>query len=252
VGFFFRDCLLCCKLPGMPHHEDSAHIEAHFESSDLVRDIVIGMADGLTVPFALAAGLSGVGASTHVVVIAGLAEIAAGSIAMGLGGYLASRGDSEHYASERRREAREIVERTRDEEEEIYEIFEEYGVTREESDPVLQALKRNPKAWVDFMMRFELGLQEPEVHRARQSAATIAFSYVIGGLVPLVPYMLLADNMHALVASVVITMLALTAFGAAKGRATGAGILRSGLQTVSIGGAAAAAAFLLARLFHSH
>jgi len=235
----------------MPQHQDSAHIETHFESSEVVRDVVIGMADGLTVPFALAAGLSGVGASTHVVVIAGLAEIAAGSIAMGLGGYLASRGDSEHYASERRREEMEIVERTRDEEEEIYDIFEAYGVTREESDPVLQALKRNPKAWVDFMMRFELGLEEPEVHRARQSAATIAFSYVAGGLVPLVPYMLLHDNLRALAASIVITLLALAVFGAVKGRFTGAGVWRSGLQTVSIGGLAAGAAYVLARLFHS-
>jgi vacuolar iron transporter family protein len=236
----------------MPHHKDSAHIEAHFESNDLVRDVVIGMADGLTVPFALAAGLSGVGASTRVVVIAGLAEIAAGSIAMGLGGYLASRGDSEHYASERRREEKEIVERMRDEEEEIYEIFEEYGVERSESDPVLQALKRNPKAWVDFMMRFELGLEEPEVHRARQSAATIACSYIVGGLVPLAPYMLLEDNVRALMASVAITLLALLVFGAVKGRFTGAGMLRSGLQTVSIGGLAAAAAYALARVFHSH
>src|SRR5271154_7266507 len=156
----------------MSHRQDSAHIETHFESSELVRDIVIGMADGLTVPFALAAGLSGVGAGTHVVVIAGLAEIAAGSIAMGLGGYLASRGDSEHYASERRREETEIVSRTRDEEEEIYEIFEEYGVARAESDPVLENFEKNEAAWVDFMMRFELGLEEPEPQRARQSAAT--------------------------------------------------------------------------------
>lgn len=238
------------KLPEMSHLQDIAHTEAHFESSEVVRDIVIGMADGLTVPFALAAGLSGVGASTHVVVIAGLAEIAAGSIAMGLGGYLASRGDTEHYASERRREEVEVVERTRDEEQEIYEIFEEYGVTRAESDPVLQALKRNPRAWVDFMMRFELGLEEPKPQRARQSAITIALSYVLGGLVPLAPYMLLQDGLHALAASVVTTLLALLAFGAVKGRATGAGILRSGLQTLLIGGLAAAAAYGLARLFH--
>src|ERR1700722_3038667 len=236
----------------MSHHKDSAHIEAHFESSDVVRDVGIGMADGLTVPFALAAGLSGVGASTHVVVIAGLAEITAGSIAMGLGGYLASRGDSEHYERERRREEMGIFERTRDEEEEIYDIFEEYGVGRAESDSVLQALKRNPKAWVDFMMRFELGLEAPEAHRARQSAITIALSYIVGGLVPLFPYMLLADNLRALVASVIITLLALLAFGAVKGKFTGAGAWRSGLQTVSIGGLAAVAAYALALLFHSH
>jgi vacuolar iron transporter family protein len=236
----------------MPHLQDSAHTETHFESSDLVRDVVIGMADGLTVPFALAAGLSGIVASTHVVVVAGLAEIAAGSIAMGLGGYLASRGDSEHYASERKREEMEVVERTRDEEEEIYEIFEEYGVTRTESDSVLQALKRNPKAWVDFMMRFELGLEEPEANRARQSAITIASSYVVGGMVPLLPYILLNESSRALAASVVITLLALVVFGAVKGRLTGAGAWRSGLQTVLIGGLAAGAAYALARLFNAH
>ena len=236
----------------MPHLQDSAHTETHFESSDLVRDVVIGMADGLTVPFALAAGLSGIVASTHVVVVAGLAEIAAGSIAMGLGGYLASRGDSEHYASERKREEMEVVERTRDEEEEIYEIFEEYGVTRTESDSVLQALKRNPKAWVDFMMRFELGLEKPEANRARQSAITIASSYVVGGMVPLLPYILLNESSRALPASVVITLLALVVFGAVKGRLTGAGAWRSGLQTVLIGGLAAGAAYALARLFNAH
>ncbi len=236
----------------MPHLQDSAHTETHFESSDLVRDVVIGMADGLTVPFALAAGLSGVVASTHLVVVAGLAEIAAGSIAMGLGGYLASRGDSEHYASERKREEMEVVERTRDEEEEIYEIFEEYGVTRTESDSVLQALKRNPKAWVDFMMRFELGLEEPEANRARQSAITIASSYVVGGMVPLLPYILLNESSRALAASVVITLLALVVFGAVKGRLTGTGAWRSGLQTVLIGGLAAGAAYALARLFNAH
>ena len=236
----------------MPHLQDSAHTETHFESSDVVRDVVIGMADGLTVPFALAAGLSGIVASTHVVVVAGLAEIAAGSIAMGLGGYLASRGDSEHYASERKREEMEVVERTRDEEEEIYEIFEEYGVTRTESDSVLQALKRNPKAWVDFMMRFELGLEKPEANRARQSAITIASSYVVGGMVPLLPYILLNESSRALPASVVITLLALVVFGAVKGRLTGAGAWRSGLQTVLIGGLAAGAAYALARLFNAH
>ncbi len=166
-----------------------AHVERHFASTALVRDVVIGMSDGLTVPFALAAGLSGAVNSPHVVVLAGLAEIAAGSIAMGLGGFLAAQGDAEHYASERMREEREIVDRTRDEEEEIYEIFEQYGVERSESMPVLEALKRRPQAWIDFMMRFELGLEEPQRNRASRSAITIALSYVIGGLVPLLPYM---------------------------------------------------------------
>src|SRR5271167_1974301 len=150
------------------------HIEGHFEATEAVRDIVIGLSDGLTVPFALAAGLSGAVTSSHIVVLAGLAEIAAGSIAMGLGGYLAAKGDAEHYASEKIREEREIIERTRDEEEEIYEIFEHYSVDRSSAAPVLHALKRNPSAWVDFMMRFELGLEEPAHNRARRSALTIA------------------------------------------------------------------------------
>jgi VIT1/CCC1 family predicted Fe2+/Mn2+ transporter len=228
------------------------HPESHFESSELVRDVVIGMADGLTVPFALAAGLSGAIGSSHIVVLAGLAEIAAGAIAMGLGGYLAARGDAEHYVSEREREEREIVERTRDEEEEIYEIFEEYGVERSESQPVLTALKRNPRAWVDFMMRFELGLEKPAGFRARQSAAVIAFSYVAGGIIPLLPYMLTSNVRLALQASVIITLVALFLFGAVKGRLTGSGGWRSAIQTCSIGGVAAAAAYALARLLNAH
>src|SRR5271167_4800060 len=175
-----------------------AHVEGHFGSTALVRDVVIGMSDGLTVPFALAAGLSGAVNSGHVVVLAGLAEIAAGSIAMGLGGFLAAQGDAEHYASERLREEREIVERTRDEEEEIYAIFEEYGVERAESVSVLEALKRRPQAWVDFMMRFELGLEKQEEGRARRSALTIALSYIVGGLVPLMPYILMKEASRAL------------------------------------------------------
>jgi VIT1/CCC1 family predicted Fe2+/Mn2+ transporter len=223
------------------------HHETHFQSGDTVRDIVIGMSDGLTVPFALAAGLSGAINSLHIIVLAGLAEIAAGAIAMGLGGYLAARGDAEHYRNERLREEREVVERRRDEEEEIYQIFDAYGVQRHEATPVLAALQRNPPAWVDFMMRFELGLEEPQAGRALRSAITIAGSYVLGGLVPLLPYMLGGPH-TALPASVVITLLALLLFGAIKGRVTGAGAVRSGLQTVTIGGLAAAAAFGLARL----
>jgi VIT1/CCC1 family predicted Fe2+/Mn2+ transporter len=241
----------------MSHHTHS-HTETHFESSETVRDVVIGMSDGLTVPFALAAGLSGVVNSSgvanpmHLVVLAGLAEIAAGSIAMGLGGYLAARGDAEHYASERLREQREVVERPRDEEEEIYEIFEKYGVERSESATVLEALKRRPEAWVDFMMRFELGLEEQEKGRASRSAGTIAFSYVAGGLIPLVPYMLASNGSTALWTSVAITLAALLVFGGVKGRLTGAGLVRSGVQTMLIGGVAAGVAYALARLFNAH
>ncbi|HEY0794918.1 MAG TPA: VIT1/CCC1 transporter family protein [Acidisarcina sp.] len=231
------------------HGHSHDHHEHHFTSSERVRDVVIGMSDGLTVPFALAAGLSGAVNSTHVVVLAGLAEIAAGSIAMGLGGYLAARGDAEHYDSERLREEREIVERTRDEEEEIYEIFEQYGVDRAASSPVLHELKKRPQAWVDFMMRFELGLEEPHKGRASQSALTIAASYIAGGLIPLLPYMLAAPQ-HALLISVVITLTALLVFGGIKGRLTGAGTARSGMQTVLIGGLAAGVAYTLARLLN--
>jgi len=228
------------------------HHEIHFNSSDTVRDIVIGLADGLTVPFALAAGLAGAVSASHLVVIAGLAEIAAGSISMGLGGYLASRGDSEHFASERRREEREVVERPEDEAAEIYEIFEEYGVSREAATPVLTSLQANPKAYVDFMMRFELGLEEPAPGRAVRSATTIAVSYIAGGVIPLAPYLLIANIASALRASVAITLVALVIFGALKGRALGSSIVRSALQTVLIGGIAAGVAFELARLLNGH
>jgi VIT1/CCC1 family predicted Fe2+/Mn2+ transporter len=213
---------------------------------------VIGLSDGLTVPFALAAGLSGAVASAHIVVLAGLAEIAAGSIAMGLGGYLAARGDAEHYASELVREQTEIVTRPQDEAEEIYEIFEQYSVPREAATPVLHALQENPAAFVGFMMRFELGLEKPAENRAHRSAATIAVSYILGGLVPLLPYMLVADIGLALELSVAITLVALAVFGAIKGRLVGTGTMRSALQTTLIGGAAAAVAYGLARaLNHS-
>ena len=227
------------------------HVESHFQATAVVRDVVIGLSDGLTVPFALAAGLSGAVASSRIIVLAGLAEIAAGSIAMGLGGYLAARGDAEHYTSERQREEREIVERAHDEEEEIYEIFEQYSVDRTAAAPVLNALKQNPTAWVNFMMRFELGLEEPSPTRAHRSALTIALAYIAGGFVPLLPYMLLDDNIAALKLSVIITVIALALFGAIKGKLVGTGSLRSAIQTTLIGGAAATAAYLLARLLNN-
>ena len=228
------------------------HEEGHFQSSETVRDVVIGLSDGLTVPFALAAGLSGVVASAHLVVLAGLAEIAAGSIAMGLGGYLAARGDAEHYSSELLREQTEVVTRPDDEAEEIYEIFTHYGVSREAATPVLHALQANPSAYVDFMMRFELGLEAPAPNRAHRSALTIAASYIAGGMVPLLPYMFVADARSSLRLSVLITLLALALFGALKGRLVGTGTLRSALQTTLIGGAAATAAYTLARLLNAH
>jgi vacuolar iron transporter family protein len=224
------------------------HIEKHFQSSLMVRDVVIGMADGLTVPFALAAGLTGAVDASHVIIVAGLAEIAAGSIAMGLGGYLAAKGDTEHYESERRREELEIVERTDDERHEVIEILESYGLTHEQTMPILAAFEARPKVWVDWMMRFELGLEEPDPKRAITSAVTIAASYVAGGLIPLAPYMLTPDSRTGLLYSVGSTLIALAVFGYVKGHFTGAPKLRSALGTMGIGGLAAGAAYLIARL----
>jgi VIT1/CCC1 family predicted Fe2+/Mn2+ transporter len=228
------------------------HIERHFTGSALVRDIVIGMSDGLTVPFALAAGLSGAAQAgliqTRAIVIAGLAEIAAGSIAMGLGGYLAARSDAEHYESEFGREKREIIDVPDEEAREVSEVFQSYGLSSEEAEPVVTALRQRPKDWVDFMMRFELGLEKPDPKRAVHSAVTIAASYVAGGLIPLSPYIILASAKTGLMASVVVTLIALGIFGYVKGRFTGTRPLRSALQTVVIGGLAATAAFILARL----
>ena len=223
------------------------HAEGHSHSGELVRDIVIGMADGLTVPFALAAGLTGVIASSRIVVTAGLAEIAAGSIAMGLGGYLAARSDAEHYASERAREEREVVELPDQEKLEVTQIFEQYGIGAADCAPVVEALSVRPKDWVDFMMRFELGLEEPEAGRALRSASTIAGAYITGGLIPLCPYFFAGHAQDALLLSVGVTMAALAIFGYLKGRATGTPAVRNAVQTVLIGGLAAAAAFLLAR-----
>jgi len=223
------------------------HVEQHFTAGEAVRDVVIGMSDGLTVPFALAAGLSGAVAVSHVVVTAGLAEVAAGSIAMGLGGYLAARSDADHYASERRREEREIRDVPDREVAEVVELLQNYGVSAEASAPVIDALKARPSAWADFMMRFELGLEAPDPARALRSALTIAGAYIAGGLIPLLPYMILHDVGAALPWSIGMTGLALTAFGYVKGMFTGAHPLRSAVQTTVIGGLAAAAAFGIAR-----
>ncbi|MBP5973026.1 VIT1/CCC1 transporter family protein [Brasilonema sp. CT11] len=223
------------------------HTEQHFTAGEVVRDIVIGVSDGLTVPFALAAGLSGAVSSTHIVVTAGLAEVAAGSIAMGLGGYLAAKSDEEHYASELKREQRELREKPGAEMSEVMEIFQSYGLPREQSEHFAQRLLQNPRASVDFMMRFELGLEKPAPQRALKSAFTIAGSYIAGGLIPLSPYILINNAKTALVISVVITNVALTIFGYIKGRFTGARPFRSAFQTVITGGLAAAAAFFIAK-----
>jgi vacuolar iron transporter family protein len=223
------------------------HVERHFTSSAVVRDVVIGMADGLTVPFALAAGLSGAVAQAGIIVTAGLAEIAAGSIAMGLGGYLAAKSDAEHYAAEEKREHQEVKQMPREEMKEVADVFREYGIAEEHIKPVVEAMTRQPKQWVDFMMRFELGLERPDPKRARRSALTIATAYVVGGLIPLAPYMLTGNGKTALIFSVSVTLVALFVFGLIKGRYTGARPIKSALQTTITGGLAATAAFLIAR-----
>ena len=223
------------------------HAEKHFTSSNFVRDMVIGMSDGLTVPFALAAGLSAI-ANTRFIVIGGLAEIAAGSVAMGLGGYLAARGDAEHYEQEKAREYREIKDIPDQEKAEVSRVFQDYGLPAAESAQVSEALSQHPDAWVDFMMRFELGLEEPDPKRAVTSAGTIAGAYVAGGLIPLSPYLILASATRGLEFSAIVTLAALGIFGYIKGKYTGERALRSAVQTMVIGGVAAGVAFALAKL----
>ena len=219
------------------------HIERHFTGSETVRDVVIGMSDGLTVPFALAAGLSGAINTTSIIVTAGLAEITAGSITMGL----AAKSDAEHYFSQRAREESEVNEKPEVEADEVAEVFQSYGLTDAESKPIVDALRKRPQAWIDFMMRFELGLEKPDPKRALVSAATIAGAYIAGGFIPLGPYIVLSMASTALKISVIITLFALAAFGYVKGRFTGAPPLRSAIQTTVVGGLAAAAAFMIAR-----
>src|SRR6266403_725600 len=182
------------------------HSERHFTGNQIVRDLVLGMADGLTVPFALAAGLTGAIETTWIIVVAGLAEVAAGAIAMGLGGYLAARSEAAHYESERTREQHEVREKP---EAEVVEVLEGYGVKAEEARPLVDSLRRNPQGWVDFMMRFELGLERPDPRRALRSAVTIGGAYAVGGLIPLWPYMILGRASTALGVSTAVTLCAL-------------------------------------------
>ena len=223
------------------------HVEKHFTASESVRDVVIGMADGLTVPFALAAGLSGAVDATHIIITAGLAEVAAGSIAMGLGGYLAARTDAEHYESELARERREIVEVPAVEEEEVAAVFRGYGLDEAAVGAVVKAICADPTRWVEFMMKFELGMERPNPKRARNSALTIACSYIAGGIIPLAPYFVFRHVPTALLTSVGVTMAALLVFGYVKGRFTTPRPFRSAWQTVLVGGLAAAAAFGIAK-----
>jgi VIT1/CCC1 family predicted Fe2+/Mn2+ transporter len=227
------------------------HIEHHFTGTEVIRDIVIGMADGLTVPFALAAGLSGAVTvdSTGIIVTAGLAEVAAGSIAMGLGGYLAARSDAEHYENEQKREQTEVALVPEVELAEVAQVFDSYGLTNDEIAPILRSFRARPESWVDFMMRFELGLEAPNPKRALTSALTIAVAYIVGGFIPLAPYFIFARTQPALISSILVTLAALLIFGYIKGRFTGLKPIRSALHTALIGALAAAAAFGIARAF---
>lgn len=223
-------------------------MEEHFESPQIVRDFVIGMSDGLTVPFALAAGLSGVVDSTSIVIAAGLSEIAAGSIAMGLGGYLAGRTEIEHYESEERREYDEIENKHEIEIKETKDIFAAYGVSEQLQETIAREMAKDPKKWVDFMMRFELGLERPDKNRARQSAFVIGVSYIIGGLIPLSAYFFTDTAVQGLIYSSIITLICLIVFGLIKSKLTGQPLFKGALRVTLVGGAAAAAAFLIAKL----
>jgi len=221
--------------------------EQHFQSSEKVRDFVIGMSDGLTVPFALAAGLSGAVDSTSIVITAGLAEIAAGSIAMGLGGYLAGQTEIEHYASEERREYEEIEKLHEVEIRETKEIFAQYGLSDELQETIAREMAKDPKKWVDFMMRFELGLERPDKNRAHQSALVIGASYIIGGLIPLSAYFFSSTAQEGLIYSSIITFICLVIFGIIKSKLTGQPLFKGTLRVTVVGVLAAAAAFALAK-----
>ncbi len=230
------------------HDHAHHHHEEHLESSDLLRDIVIGMSDGLTVPFALAAGLSGAVASSSIIVIAGIAEIAAGSIAMGLGGYLAGKTEQDHYDSELKREYEE-VERIPDmEKKEVRDFFRSIGLSEDLQTKATDEISRDKKRWVDFMMKFELGLDKPDPARARKSALNIGVSYIVGGIIPLSPYFFLEESSEALQISVIATLVCLFIFGYLKSKVTGVPVLAGALKVMLIGALAAGAAFGIAKL----
>lgn len=226
------------------------HHEHHLKSSVTIQDIVIGMSDGLTVPFALAAGLSGAVKSSDIVVTAGIAEIVAGSIAMGLGGFLAGKTEADHYASELKREYDE-VERVPDQEKlEVREVFAGFGLSEKLQHEIADEMAKDKDKWVDFMMRYELGLEKPETNRARKSAITIGLSYIVGGIIPLSPYFFITDSQHALVYSCAITVVCLFVFGYFKSRVTGQSPVSGAFKVLIIGALAAAAAFIMAKLIN--
>lgn len=226
------------------------HHEHHLKSSDTIRDIVIGMSDGLTVPFALAAGLSGAVNSSGIVVTAGIAEIVAGSIAMGLGGFLAGKTEADHYNSELQREYDEVERVPEQEKFEVKEVFAGFGLSAKLQDAVAEEMSKDKDKWVDFMMRYELGLEKPEANRASRSAITIGISYIVGGIIPLSPYFFIANSEQALYYSCAITMVCLFVFGYFKSKVTGQPAISGAFKVLIIGALAAAAAFVMAKLIN--
>ena len=228
---------------------DHHHEEKHIQSSDLIRDVVIGMSDGLTVPFALAAGLTGAVTNSSIIVIAGIAEIVAGSIAMGLGGYLAGKTELDHYNNELKREYEEVERIPEMEKKEVKDFFANIGLSEEIQDMASEEIAKDKKQWVDFMMKFELGLAKPDPKRATKSALNIGLSYAVGGIIPLSPYFFIPVSSEALKYSVIATLVCLFIFGYFKSRITGVPVLSGALKVMMIGALAAAAAFAVALLF---
>jgi VIT1/CCC1 family predicted Fe2+/Mn2+ transporter len=227
------------------------HKEEHLRSSDFITDIVIGMSDGLTVPFALAAGLSGAVQHNSIVITAGIAEIVAGSIAMGLGGYLAGKTEQEHYESELKREYDEVDEIPEEEKKEVKLVFAQYGLNELTQNTIADELAKDKDKWVDFMMKYELGLEKPNMNRARNSAATIGISYIIGGLIPLTGYFFTQTPIQGLKISALLTVICLFLFGYFKSKVTGQPLLRGAIKVTLIGITAAAAAFMVAKAFNN-
>ncbi len=224
------------------------HKEHHLTSSELIRDIVIGMSDGLTVPFALAAGLSGAVTSTSIITTAGIAEIVAGSIAMGLGGFLAGQTDINHYDAELKREYEEVERVPEIEKEEIKVIFADYGLSETSQNLIVEELAKDKVKWVEFMMKYELGLEKPDANRATTSALTIGISYIIGGIIPLMPYFLTKNVFNGLIYSCITTILCLFIFGYFKSKVTGQPPLIGAIKVTAIGALAASAAFFIAKI----
>jgi vacuolar iron transporter family protein len=233
----------------MDTHLHHAHTEDHLKSSDMLRDIVIGMSDGLTVPFALAAGLSGAVSSSNIIVIAGIAEICAGSIAMGLGGYLAGKTEQDHYSSEVKREYNEVEHLRHREIEETKEFFANIGLSPALQEQATEEIARDKHRWVDFMMKYELGLEKPDPKRATKSALNIGLSYIAGGIIPLSPYFFISNSTEALKISVIATLICLFVFGYFKSKITGINPWIGAVRVMLIGALAAAAAFGVAKLF---